>query len=100
VWSYLSGHQPLYASVFGAVLNQSAPYPYTYWGQFTTDALQPPVRDDPGNWRFTRPTSAHSHGCQVSLADGSVRTVSYTISPTTWLNAITPDDRNPLGSDW
>jgi len=100
VWSYLSGHQPLYASVFGAVLNPSAAYPYTYWGQFTTDALQPPVRDDPGNWRFTRPTSSHPQGCLISLADGSVRPVSYTISATTWLNAVTPDDHNPLGSDW
>jgi prepilin-type N-terminal cleavage/methylation domain-containing protein len=99
-WSVLSGHQPLYASVFGAVLNPNAPYPYTYWGQFTTDGLQPPIRDLVGNWRFTRPTSAHAGGCLVALADGSVRNVNYAVTPETWLSAITPDDGKPLGPDW
>jgi hypothetical protein len=36
----------------------------------------------------------------TGLADGSVRTVSYSISKSTWLHAITPDDGNVLGPDW
>jgi prepilin-type N-terminal cleavage/methylation domain-containing protein len=36
----------------------------------------------------------------VSMGDGSVRTVSASISTATWLNACNPKDGNPLGSDW
>ena len=36
----------------------------------------------------------------VGLGDASVRTVSPAITTTTWLNACTPADGTPLGSDW
>jgi prepilin-type N-terminal cleavage/methylation domain-containing protein len=39
-------------------------------------------------------------GVQVGLGDGSVRTVSSGISPTTWASAIQPADGNVLGTDW
>jgi prepilin-type N-terminal cleavage/methylation domain-containing protein len=39
-------------------------------------------------------------GLQVALADGSVRTVSGSISGLTWRSALLPDDGIPLGSDW
>ncbi len=39
-------------------------------------------------------------GVQVGLADGSVRTVSISITPSTWANAIQPADTNLLGPDW
>ncbi len=39
-------------------------------------------------------------GIVVGLSDGSTRVVSSGISTTTWVNAIKPDDGNPLGSDW
>jgi prepilin-type N-terminal cleavage/methylation domain-containing protein len=39
-------------------------------------------------------------GIQVALGDGSVRLVSTSISQPTWQHAITPNDGNPLGSDW
>jgi hypothetical protein len=38
--------------------------------------------------------------CLVSLFDGSVRTVSTSISGTTWFAAIWPNDGMVLGSDW
>jgi prepilin-type N-terminal cleavage/methylation domain-containing protein len=41
-----------------------------------------------------------SGGILVGLGDGSVRTVTPSISLTTWQNAITPADGNPLGPDW
>jgi hypothetical protein len=47
-----------------------------------------------------RASSAHPGGLVAGLVDGSVRTVGWGISPPTWLNAITPDDGNVLGSDW
>jgi hypothetical protein len=36
----------------------------------------------------------------VSLGDGSVRSVSASISATTWKIACNPKDGNPLGNDW
>jgi len=36
----------------------------------------------------------------VGLGDGSVRSVSTGISPTTWAAAVQPNDGVPLGSDW
>jgi prepilin-type N-terminal cleavage/methylation domain-containing protein len=50
------------------------------------------------NWYVTQ--GAHSGTMQVGLGDGSVRGVSSGVSVTTWTNACTPNDGNPLGSDW
>lgn len=48
----------------------------------------------------TRPASGHTAVCIVAMADASVRGVSATVSQVTWLQAITPDDGIPLGSNW
>jgi hypothetical protein len=32
--------------------------------------------------------------------DGSVKAISSSISATTWVNALTPDDGNVLGPNW
>jgi len=39
-------------------------------------------------------------GCQVGLADGSVRTVTTSVSVGTWTNACNPSDGTVLGNDW
>ena len=44
--------------------------------------------------------SAHSFGVQCLMGDGSMRKVSFSISVTTWTNALLPADGNVLGSDW
>lgn len=44
--------------------------------------------------------TSHFSGIQVALGDGSVRSVSASVSATTWWLAIVPDDGNILGSDW
>jgi prepilin-type N-terminal cleavage/methylation domain-containing protein len=48
----------------------------------------------------SRAQSSHTNGMVVGLADGSVRFVTQSISPTTWANACDPRDGNVLGSDW
>ncbi len=48
----------------------------------------------------TRVYAIHTGTALVGLLDGSVRGVSPSISQVTWQNAITPDDGNPLGSNW
>jgi prepilin-type N-terminal cleavage/methylation domain-containing protein len=50
------------------------------------------------NWYVTQ--GGHTATMMVGLGDGSVRGVSQGISVTTWLNACTPNDGNPLGNDW
>ncbi|OWK47385.1 hypothetical protein FRUB_01084 [Fimbriiglobus ruber] len=44
--------------------------------------------------------SGHTGVVNVALMDGSVRTVSNSISQLTWQYALTPADGNVLGSDW
>ena len=53
----------------------------------------------PGNC-VIGPVTPHS-AMIVALGDGeSVRAMDPSISTTTWVNACTPSDGNPLGSDW
>ena len=47
-----------------------------------------------------RGQSGRSSGCQVALADGSVRNVTTSISPATYRAAVIPNDGIQLGSDW
>jgi prepilin-type N-terminal cleavage/methylation domain-containing protein len=47
----------------------------------------------------SRPSSAHPTAMTL-MADGSVRGVSSSVSQNTWLLAITPNDGNPLPSNW
>ncbi|HWG42545.1 MAG TPA: DUF1559 domain-containing protein [Gemmataceae bacterium] len=50
------------------------------------------------NWYVTQ--SGHTGSMQVGLCDGSVRSVSPGLSVGTWTLACTPNDGQPLGSDW
>jgi prepilin-type processing-associated H-X9-DG protein len=45
-------------------------------------------------------STGHSGGMNVTLADGSVRSLSAGISGVTWWEAVTPSDGHVLGSDW
>jgi prepilin-type N-terminal cleavage/methylation domain-containing protein len=47
-----------------------------------------------------RPSSGHTAVIMAGLGDGSVRTVSQGVSPTTWFLANMPSDGLPLPSDW
>jgi len=53
-----------------------------------------------GNCDPTRTSTAHPGGIVVGLADGSVRTLSPSLSRETWWNAVTPSGGVALGSDW
>jgi prepilin-type processing-associated H-X9-DG protein len=58
------------------------------------------VQPTPGNCDPSRAATAHTGGMQVVLADGSVRTLSPSMSGTTWWAAVTPAGGEVLGSDW
>jgi len=69
---------------------------YTNWGL--------PIQFQPNPWSTncdaTRPSTGHPSASMVFMMDGSVRGVSASVTPATWLAAITPDDGVPLGPDW
>ncbi|HKI33373.1 MAG TPA: DUF1559 domain-containing protein [Gemmataceae bacterium] len=50
---------------------------------------------DPG-----RASTSHPAGIQVAMADGSARSVSGSVSPSTWWAACTPNAGDNLGPDW
>jgi prepilin-type N-terminal cleavage/methylation domain-containing protein len=93
----------------GSVWGRSSPDPSTYGPYFAygfkdlvgynyTFQVQPnPPR---GNCDYRLPSTGHTGGIMAGLGDGSVRFVATGISPTTWWNAITPNDGFVLGSDW
>ncbi len=66
----------------------------------TTSMFQ--VRPTPylGNCDPTLASTPHGGGMLVGLVDDSVRSVSTSISATTWWYALTPAGGEVLGSDW
>jgi prepilin-type N-terminal cleavage/methylation domain-containing protein len=53
-----------------------------------------------GNCDPSRASTPHIGGMQVTLADGSVRTLSGSMTGATWWSAVTPAGGEVLGSDW
>jgi prepilin-type N-terminal cleavage/methylation domain-containing protein len=69
-----------------------------WYGQGNTQMFQDhPLPRACDNWRAQ---SGHTHGMNVALMDGSVRTVSSTVSQRTWDAALLPRDGMTLGPDW
>jgi prepilin-type N-terminal cleavage/methylation domain-containing protein len=52
------------------------------------------------NCDWFQPSSSHSSGIVVGLGDGSVRTITASVSQATFNLAMLADDGIPLGSDW
>jgi len=94
--------------------NNSGNYNENYWPDWgpifasdevpqetgTASTPQFNVRGYPAVASGGRASSMHSGTLLVGLGDGSVRTVSSSITVTTWWAAITPDKGETLGSDW
>jgi prepilin-type N-terminal cleavage/methylation domain-containing protein len=62
--------------------------------------IPPFTTKPPKTAEFDRPNAFSASGVTVGMADGSVRNVTTTVSPTTWYRANHPSDGNPLGNDW
>jgi prepilin-type N-terminal cleavage/methylation domain-containing protein len=52
------------------------------------------------NCDWTRASTGHTGGIQVALGDASVRTITQSISFSTWWYAFTPNGAEVLASDW
>ena len=55
---------------------------------------------NPSTCDGNRASTAHGTVIIAALADGSVRSVSGSVGPTTWWSAMTPAGGEILGSDW
>lgn len=66
------------------------------------NAILPPMRktNPGGGCQNERATALTVGGCMLGMGDGSVRSVNTSISPVTWLAALTPAGGEILGSDW
>ena len=58
-----------------------------------------PLQDQRGRQDTLRFGSAHTTGLMVSMADGSVRVVNYSVNPTLWRNAGSRIDNTPGNLD-
>jgi len=85
---------------FGSDIETS---PTTAAGYTTSPPFQVAPTATAGSATSCNPLFAHSYGTggiQVALGDGTVRTVSPSISSRTWGQACHPFDGNILGTDW
>jgi prepilin-type N-terminal cleavage/methylation domain-containing protein/prepilin-type processing-associated H-X9-DG protein len=88
-WEHGYTYQPLFAMG-------------VWWGTGTGAASKFQIQPTPflGNCDPARPSSPHSGGMNVALADGSVRVLTDGISATTWWAAVTPATGETLPNDW
>jgi prepilin-type N-terminal cleavage/methylation domain-containing protein/prepilin-type processing-associated H-X9-DG protein len=63
-------------------------------------ALPPQLKPTAVQCDFFRPQAMSAGGCNVAMGDGSVRTVSPSINPTTWRLLLDPSDGMPIPSNW
>jgi hypothetical protein len=82
------------ASNWGWNSNGSA---FGVWGLYTPQTSVRVSGSNPAHPYY--PNTFHPTE-QVLMMDGSVRGVTSAVSATTWSYACTPDDGNPLPSDW
>src|SRR5262249_30609808 len=75
----------------------------TYW--WSNWALSPQIQADfnvanSAGCYYFRPSSIHTAVPRAGLGDGSVRSISSGMSPTTLNLAMVPNDKQPMPSDW
>ena len=75
---------------------------YSEYVDPNTNTNFPPPQVQPaiGQCNPFGPNTAHASGVQVAMCDGSVRTVSPSVSQATWAAANTPNGGEVLGGDW
>jgi len=95
-WGYNDGAQ---ANFTATVFNPTAPNGnIAVTGKFLVQPL--PYQGSASQCNFALPSTAHTGGIMISLADASVRSVSPGVSVQTWLAAATPKGGEVLGPDW
>jgi prepilin-type N-terminal cleavage/methylation domain-containing protein len=102
LWTWPGGNVNYAATDWGqsfantAVLNPSI---ITITNNYMSPPQIQPYPYNSGNCDRSRPQTAHT-AAQTLMLDGSVRSVSASISSATWWLAVQPSDGQPLPSDW
>jgi prepilin-type N-terminal cleavage/methylation domain-containing protein/prepilin-type processing-associated H-X9-DG protein len=95
-WAWTNSNNPgdhRYTAVFGT---GNTPW-QSGWGAWN----QPPQAQVPmAQCDISRPQANHTGSAQVAMLDGSVRGVTASVSPATWLTVISPGTGNVVGPDW
>jgi prepilin-type processing-associated H-X9-DG protein len=74
----------------------NGPLCYWYTAPYNLFQLQPTA----SACSSSETQTGHSSGMNVGMADGSVRAVIPSITPSTWNAIITPNNKDTVGSDW
>jgi prepilin-type N-terminal cleavage/methylation domain-containing protein len=98
-WTYPMAYPfPTYA-MFGYIYPDAAHGGNDAWHQQDMNALMPPqILVNPSD--SGRPWSPHPGGMVTGLLDGSVRIVNGTVSESTWMAVVLPNDGAEPGQDW
>jgi prepilin-type N-terminal cleavage/methylation domain-containing protein len=107
----ICGHTPaIYGGAYQIGIEWSYGPPwFSYWSPFyaiqTTGPasifqVRPTFTGSSPTCDPTRPSTPWAGGILTALVDGSVRSVSSSVSPNTWWIATTPNDGLVLPSDW
>jgi len=100
IYNYTFTESIIYKYNNGYTYDYNISYNY-YTPQFSPVAGKTfQVRPSTGKCDASIPQGFNSGGIQVLLGDGSVRTVSESVSNSTWAAALTPNGDDVLGNDW
>jgi prepilin-type N-terminal cleavage/methylation domain-containing protein len=93
---------PIGGSSWSYYRTGNIPYLWAALGPISDSQSMFQVQPNPfqGNCDPTNVSTPHSSGMMVGLCDGSVRSLSGSISPTTWWYANTPAGGEVLPDDW
>jgi prepilin-type N-terminal cleavage/methylation domain-containing protein/prepilin-type processing-associated H-X9-DG protein len=93
--SYLPFFELPYASTMSGIAGGAYGY-----GQIPFQKQPTPNNATTGQCDFTLASTGHYGGINVLMGDGSCRSVSQTITSSTWFAVCTPNSADVIGSDW
>ena len=95
--SYMTWHWPAYPNSFGPYWPNPDELPGqpNYTGLFSLPQINVSIMKADPNL-----SQCYHTAMNVALMDGSVRSITSSLTQLTWTNALNPDDGQSLGPDW
>jgi len=95
-WQWGPNNQ--WTSMYSAAGHSHGTYGTTY--AYTSQSYPPQLGYRANQAHPYYPSSGHASSIQVTMMDGSVRSVTSGVSTTTWYYAIGPDEGGVMGANW